>query len=204
MSKRDMDILDETFNLIGSIAKNERENAKVRNQVNQINAIAQIKDGLADENRNEANQLSLMQTSLNNTLEDIKTKKTAFDKLNLDISEYFNAIPADERSDDMKGIFSDSWDGQVNSLKMDVRTGSNLNEQLSNMRGSIQYNNNIIQQLDGILEDYNVGLRDAQNVEDVGGLETIVDYFDYADKAKNNPRKYYQTLSNIEVADMGG
>ena len=105
MSKRDMDILDETFNLIGSIAKNERENAKVRNQVSQINAIAQIKDGLADENRNEANQLSLMQTSLNNTLEDIKTKKTAFDKLNLDISEYFNAIPADERSDDMKGIF---------------------------------------------------------------------------------------------------
>ena len=173
-----MDILDETFNLIGSIAKNERENAKVRNQVSQINAIAQIKDGLADENRNQNNQLSLMQTSLNNTLEDIKTKKTAFDKLNLDISEYFNAIPADERSDDMKGIFSDSWDGQVNSLKMDVRTGSNLNEQLSNMRGSIQYNNNIIQQLDGILEDYNVGLRDAQNVEDVGGLETIVDYFD--------------------------
>ena len=165
-----------------------------------------FRDEIADENRDAAFIDSrLSDVEKENKAEIIRLDKKA-KELDFDYENYIGSVPENERTENMKAVFEDEADYGNYQLFKIAEHSDDVNQLKSNIKANNDLNTWKIKKLSSEIEKFEKGKAEAKKLQDVAGIQSILDYHDYTAGLNEFKDKYLvdeETIQQFQETYMG-
>ena len=165
-----------------------------------------FRDEIADENRDAAFIDSrLLDVEKENKAEMIRLDKKA-KELDFDYENYIGSVPENERTESMKAVFEDEADYGNYQLFKIAEHSDDVNQLRSNVKATNDLNTWKIKKLSSEIEKFEQGKAESKKLQDVAGIQSILDYHDYTAGLNEFKDKYLvdeETIQQFQETYMG-